>query len=108
MSLLTINLSDYCYNGNYDLVTGTQGVVVRTASKIDLHVREVGNTVRIEIPKEVFILGQPFLEELLENAILYWGREDFNQNVEFISLGRYNVKLDLEEVMKRVLDEQPA
>lgn len=100
-----IHLSDYCRNGNFELVTRTQGILVRTNSQIDAHIAN-GGCVEIIIPQQVFSLGHFFLEEFLESAIFKLGRKGFSNQVTFVSEGRYRVNHDLDQVLDRVLGEE--
>lgn len=103
---MKINLGDYCHNGNYELVTRTQGIIARTGSDIDVLIAK-GEQVEIIIPRQVFTVGYFFLEEFLENAIVKLGRNRFGDQVKFTSEGRYNIKLDLAQVFNRVLGNEP-
>jgi hypothetical protein len=107
MVRIIINLGDYCQDGNYDFASTTKGVAVRNASGLDKHISS-DTSVQIVIPKQIFSLGLPFLQEFLENAIMHCdgNLQQFHELVQFKSEGRYDIKFDLAKVIENVLEAE--
>lgn len=77
-----------------------RGAQVREQSKID-EVFPATDSLEIVIPDEIFSITPSFLEELFNNIVLKYGKEDTLKKVRFT--GRYKIKNAFDEAVDRIL-----
>lgn len=101
-----LDLGLYLADGDYDFSDRTRGIAVRTKSNIDQLI-DVSDMLTIVIPEEVYTMSKAFWKELLSNAILDLGKEQFYQKVNFNSKGRYQPERDICEIVNEISQYVP-
>lgn len=102
-----IDLNNYRTPGSKVFTGRDRGVIVRNASNID-GVELESEKIEIIIPSDIRSINPSFLEEFLINVVTKLGADRFNDKFKFIQTGRYNINLDLEEAVDRILREENA
>lgn len=80
-----------------------RGQQVREDSHFD-NLFEKCDEVEIYIPDDIFSITPSFLEELLYNMVLKYGKEKVLSKLKFE--GSYNISLSLEQAVERILQEK--
>jgi len=98
----TINLADY---QTKNVFTGRlKGEDVRVRSKVD-ELEANSQLITVIIPETIFSINPSFLEELFKNVVKKLGRDKFLHKFNFISNGRYKIKMDINEAIERILED---
>lgn len=77
-----------------------RGAYVREKSKID-ELFPVNDSVEVVIPDDTFSITPSFLEELFNNIVLKYGKEDALKKINFV--GKYKIKGAFDEAIDRII-----
>lgn len=108
MSNINIDLENHRTKGSKVFTGRERGVSVRKDTKIDSLINEY-QLIEIVIPKDIMSINPSFLEEFLTNTVKTLGKDEFYKRIKFISSSeRYDISLDLEEAVDRILRNENA
>jgi hypothetical protein len=103
-----IDLEDFRTKGSKVFTGRDRGISVRTKSQIDT-LSEGEGIIKISIPVDIMSINPSFLEEFLSNVVLRLGKDEFYKKIIFHSESkRYDITLDLEEAIERILRTENA
>lgn len=103
-----IDLENHRTKGSKVFTGRERGISVRQNTRIDELIKEC-EQLEIIIPTDVMSINPSFLEEFLTNVVKSLGREEFHKKVKFVSSSkRYDIALDLEEAVERILRNENA
>jgi hypothetical protein len=106
--MITIDLEKYRTPGSKVFTGRDRGKTVRELTHIDELVPK-DELVEIVVPADIRSINPSFLEEFLNNVVIKLGSLDaFYKKINFNSLGKYDVKSDLEEAVERILRQGNA
>lgn len=77
-----------------------RGAMVREQSKID-ELFPATDCLQVMIPDDIFSITPSFLEELFNNVVLTYGKEETLRKVNFV--GKYKIKNAFDEAIDRIL-----
>ena len=80
-----------------------RGAQVREQSKID-ELFPTTDCLEVKIPDEIFSITPSFLEELFNNIVLKYGKEETLKKVNFV--GKYKIKNAFDEAVDRILQHK--
>jgi hypothetical protein len=104
----TINLELHRTKGAKVFTGRDRGIQVRKDTKIDDLEKTEGKII-IEIPKDIMSVNPSFLEEFLYNVVTKLKKNKFYEKFEFGSKSeRYDIAVDLEEAVDRILRKENA
>jgi hypothetical protein len=108
MNKASIDLENHRTKGSKVFTGRERGISVRENTKIDVLVSE-NKQVEIIIPTDIMSINPSFLEEFLTNVVKSLGKEGFYKKIKFASDSkRYDIALDLEEAVDRILRNENA
>lgn len=108
MKETNIDLENHRTKGSKVFTGRERGISVRNDSKIDELITQF-EKITIKIPTDVMSINPSFLEEFLTNVVKLLGKDNFYKKVYFISDSkRYDITLDLEEAVDRILRNENA
>lgn len=108
MSKKTIDFETHRTKGSKVFTGRERGISVRKNSNIDTLSNEFEH-IEIIIPTDIMSVNPSFLEEFLTNVVKALGKDKFYSKFKFISESkRYNIALDLEEAVDRILRNENA
>ncbi len=103
----TVDLNNYRTNVGPNLsrvFTGRdRGAYVREHSKID-ELFPATESLQVVIPDDIFSITPSFLEELFNNIVLKYGKEDTLRKINFV--GKYKIKGAFDEAIDRILQQK--
>ena len=99
-----IDLEIFRKKGSKVFTGRDRGISVRNKSQIDVF-SEGDFLIKILIPKDIMSINPSFLEEFLSNVVLKLGKDEFYKRITFHSESRYDITLDLEEAIERIIRE---
>jgi hypothetical protein len=103
-----IDLENFRTKGSKVFTGRDRGISVRTESKID-EITQGDEKIKIIIPIDIMSINPSFLEEFLSNVVLKLGKDEFHKKISFHSEStRYDIALDLEEAIERILRTENA
>jgi hypothetical protein len=103
-----IDLENFRTKGSKVFTGRDRGISVRTNSKIDELSKRDGSII-VLIPKDIMSINPSFLEEFLSNVVISLGKDGFYNKISFKSDStRYDITLDLEEAIDRILRTENA
>lgn len=80
-----------------------RGAQVRELSRID-ELFPVNDRLDVKIPDEIFSITPSFLEELFNNVVLTYGKEETLKKIHFV--GKYKIKNAFDEAVDRILQQK--
>ncbi|MDD7887319.1 DUF4325 domain-containing protein [Flavivirga sp. 57AJ16] len=108
MNKTSIDLENHRTKGSKVFTGRERGISVRKNTKIDVLINEY-EQVEIIIPTDIMSINPSFLEEFLTNVVKSLGKDDFYKKIKFVSNSkRYDIALDLEEAVDRILRNENA
>ena len=108
MKKTTINLEEHRTKGSKVFTGRDRGITVREETDID-NLNNEYDSIIIQIPKDIMSINPSFLEEFLTNVVNNLGKEKFYNKFSFESeSSRYNIEIDLEEAVERILRNENA
>jgi len=103
-----IDLENFRTKGSKVFTGRDRGISVRNDSKID-SLAQGEEKIKIIIPKDIMSINPSFLEEFLSNVVLRLGKDGFHNKISFFSEStRYDISVDLEEAIERILRTENA
>lgn len=94
-----IDLSRYLRKDSSVFAGSEYGDEVRIKSEID----EIATPIRVLIPHNIASITASFLEAFIKPSLVKLGVTEFNKKISFICTGRYNIEIDLQEAIHRIL-----
>ena len=94
-----IDLSRFLRKNSSVFVGSQYGDEIRIKSEID----EIATPVRVLIPHNISSITASFLEAFIKPSLLKLGVTEFNKKISFICTGGYNIEIDLQEAIHRIL-----
>lgn len=108
MNKTIIDLEDHRTKGSKVFTGRERGISVRKNTEIDILINKY-DIIEVKIPTDIMSINPSFLEELLTKVVKLLGKDIFYSKVKFISDStRYNIALDLEEAVDRILRNENA